>query len=110
MTMRRPHAGAIGIYAALAISTGANGQALTSPQQADLDCLQIARTMAAAQHGSGQTPHAHRMGKFYLARLRRSDPSRDWLAMTPPMPDMPYGEFLGQLQRCEVERQRAMKR
>lgn len=104
--MRVAHTALISIFAALATATGAAGQPPSASQQADLDCLQIARTIAASQQGPWRTRQADRMEKFYLARLSSTDPSRDWLSMAMPMPNMPYGEFMGRRQRCEAELRR----
>jgi hypothetical protein len=70
-------------------------------QQADLDCLSVAKAMGLAPpHGRKAFPD--RMAKFYLLRLRYSDPARDWLSLATADPDMPYGEFMGRWLGCDA--------
>jgi len=42
------------------------------------------------------------MVRVYLKRLRKTDASRDWLAVAPKFSeDMPYGEFMGLMNECQ---------
>lgn len=75
--------------------------AITAAQQVDLDCLSVGAVLGKSANGSGVSPWASRLVRAYLARLRNSDPDRDWLSMTVPTSAMTYGWFLGHMADCE---------
>ncbi len=79
----------------------ASSIAITAEQQSDLDCLTIGAVMGRSA-GAGVSPWASRLVRVYLGRLRQSDPSRDWLSMTVPPPQMTYGWFLRRMDECET--------
>jgi hypothetical protein len=76
--------------------------AMTSDQQADLRCVVLGQTLADLPKPKELGPVAKTMVRVYLARLKHSDPSRNWRAMArPTTTSITYGEFIGALEDCQ---------
>lgn len=74
--------------------------ALTAEQHADLGCLRVGLTLLATKQTSGG--YAKELVRVRLARLRRSDDSPDWLSLAKPDPAVTYGDFMAQMNSCDM--------
>jgi hypothetical protein len=72
---------------------------LSPEQQADFDCLRVGATLQLASHEGGSQPPAWM--RPALDRLKRNDPSRDWVAEAKPFGDITYGEFIARANACQ---------
>lgn len=66
---------------------------LSAQEEALVMCLNVATTLRQEDVG-------RRLWRVYLGRLRNRDHTRDWAQYVRPLTEMPYGEFMGHLQRC----------
>ncbi|HEY8572595.1 hypothetical protein [Phenylobacterium sp.] len=68
---------------------------MTAQEQSMVMCLSVATTLRREDVG-------RRLWRVYLGRLRNRDPMRDWASQARPLTEMPYGEFMAHLQRCNA--------
>jgi len=80
----------------IGIALAAAMAALTPAQQADMHCLDVGATLAEGDR------LADSMSQFYLARLRQSDPNRDWEHEARPINDITYDDVIDHLRACRA--------
>jgi hypothetical protein len=80
----------------IAILAAATLATLNPAQQADFDCLRVGMTVERGHRPKG--PFA----RYFLRRLRRTDPQRNWLAEAKPLDDIVYEEFIHRIEICQT--------
>jgi len=77
-------------------------QPITVQQQADLDCLSLARAIKASPKPLPDHRQANRMARVFSDRLKRSDPARDWASLAEPPSSAAYGWFMAEVPACQA--------
>ena len=75
---------------------------ISAQQQADLDCLSSLVAAGAMKTGPIRKGRSESLVRVYLGRLRKSDPSRDWMTLAVPASDINYGWFMSQMGACQA--------
>lgn len=78
------------------------GQVMTVEQQADLDCLTLARGLDGRPSPLFGKVDPERMTRVFSDRLRRSDSSRDWTSLAGDGSAVRFGWYLGHVDACAV--------
>lgn len=76
------------------------GQVMTVEQHLDLDCLTFAKTLQASPAPLPGKAQADAMARAFSDRLAKSDPRRDWNALTTEADAVLYGWFMGHSTSC----------